>query len=266
MHDRVAVVTGAGSGIGRATSALLAQRGCHLALVDVDEHGLRRTADMVEREGRRASTHLVDVSDAQRMDELADAVRREHGGCHILVNNAGVTSAGRFEEESLEDLRWIIGVNVWGVVHGCRSFLPLLKDAGVGHIVNLSSMVGMLGLPRNGAYALTKGAVRSFSESLRGELAGLGIGVTTVFPGAIRTNIMQTARGSEAARIAAMAEGRLAPLMFRPPEAAARKIVRGIERNRARVVIGPDAHLVSVVSRLVPGRTSLVGRAIDRAS
>ena len=266
LTDRVAVVTGGGSGIGRATSVLLAQRGCHVALVDVDERGMAETRRVLDPHGRRTSAHRADVSDADRMREVAEEVEQQHGACHVLVNNAGVTAAGRFEEERLEDLQWIVGINLWGVVNGCAAFIPALRRAGEGHIVNLSSMVGLIGLPGNGAYALTKGAVRSLSEALRGELAGANIGVTTAFPGAIRTNIMRTARGAEAERIAGMTEGRLAPLMFRPPEYAAERIVRGIERNRTRVVIGPDAHLLSILSRVAPGRTRLMGRLTDLAS
>ncbi len=266
LRGRVAVVTGAGSGIGRATSELLAERGCVLALVDVNASGLAETQARLEAAGTIVTTHVADVSDADRMLTLADDVVEAHGGCNILVNNAGVTSAGRFADESLDELRWIVGINVWGVVHGCHAFLPVLRRADEAHIVNLSSMVGLLGLPQNASYALTKGAVRSFSESLRAELVTTNVGVTTVFPGAIATNIMQGARGAEAERLAKLGASRLAPIVLRPPSAVARKIVRGIERNRPRAVVGPDAHMVDVFSRLLPGRAGLLGRALDRVN
>jgi len=197
---------------------------------------------------------------------LADEVVAAHGGCHILVNNAGVTSAGRFADESLDELRWIVGINVWGVLHGCHAFLPVLREADEAHIVNLSSMVGLLGLPQNASYSLTKGAVRAFSEALRAELVRTPIGLTTVFPGAIATNIMQGARGAEAERLARLGASPLAPYLLRSPAAVARKIVRAIERDRPRVVVGPDAHLVDLWSRLAPGRSGLLGRALDRVN
>ncbi|WP_334141038.1 SDR family NAD(P)-dependent oxidoreductase [Rhabdothermincola sp.] len=264
LHDRVAVVTGAGSGIGQATSVLLARQGLDLALVDLRPEGLEETAALVRAAGRTATSHLADVADADRMAELPAEVLDAHGACHVLVNNAGVTAAGRFEAESLEDLRWIVGINVWGVVHGCRAFLPVLRRMDEAHIVNLSSMVGLLGLPQNASYSLTKGAVRSFSEALRAELISTSIGVTVVLPGAIRTNIMFGARGAEADRLARMGASRLAPLALRPPEAVARRIVRAIEKNQARVVVGPDARAVDLVSRVLPGRSGLVGRLLDR--
>ncbi len=264
LTDRVAVVTGAGSGIGRATSEALAAAGCHLALVDVSAAAAEETAEAIRGLGRDASTHVLDVRDADALGALPDAVVAAHGGCHILVNNAGVTSAGPFEAESPEDLRWIVDINVWGVVHGCRAFLPVLREADEAHIVNLSSMVGLLGLPQNAAYALTKGAVRSFSESLRNELAPTNVGVTTVFPGAIRTNITNSARGARADRLAELGRSRLAPLVMRPPSAVAKGIVRAIERDRGRLVVGPDAHLLSAWSRLAPGRARLIGRLADR--
>lgn len=264
LEGRVAVVTGAGSGIGRATSEALARAGCHLALVDVSASAVEETAALVRSLGREASTHLVDVRDADAVAALPDAVVAAHGSCHILVNNAGVTSAGPFEAETLEDLRWIIDVNVWGVVHGCHAFLPLLRRAEEAHIVNLSSMVGLLGLPQNSAYALTKGAVRSFSEGLRNELVTSNIGVTAVFPGAINTNITSTARGAQASRLAGLGRSRLAPVLLRPPSSVANAIVKAIERDRGRVVVGPDAHLISAWSRVAPGRARLVGRLTAR--
>ncbi len=264
LHDRVAVVTGGGSGIGRATCEALAGRGCHVAVLDIDDAGAAETAELVRRTGRNASVHHVDVRDDAALARAADAVTETHGGVHVLVNNAGVTSAGAFEDEPLADLHWILDINVWGVVNGCRAFLPELRRADEAHIVNLSSMVGLLGLPHNAAYSLTKGAVRGFSEALRAELVATPIGLTVVFPGAIHTNITESARGSEASRLAEMGRSRLAPYVMRPPSSVAKGILRGIERNRARVVVGPDAHMLSAISRVAPGRSGLVGRLTSR--
>lgn len=264
--DRVAVVTGGGSGIGRATCLALADRGCHIAVVDRSEQAAEETAELVKTVGRSASVHVLDVRDQSALGALPAAVVAEHGGVHILVNNAGVTSAGAFENETVEDLEWIMDINVWGVVHGCRVFLPELRKADEAHIVNLSSMVGLVGLPHNVAYSMTKGAVRGFSEGLRSELISSGIGVTVVYPGSINTNITQHARGSERDRLAKLGKNRMAGLLLRPPSAVADAIVSGIEREKARVVVGPDAHLVSGMSRLLPGRSGLVGRLTSRVA
>jgi short-subunit dehydrogenase len=266
LKDRVAVVTGAGSGIGRATAARLAARGCRVALVDVNTAGLEETRAAVEANGGKATVHVADVGDADRMRALADEVVAEHGACHILVNNAGVMSAGRFAAEPLEDLHWIVDINVWGVVHGCSFFLPILRDADEAHIVNLSSMAAFVGLPQNAIYSMTKGAIRTFTEGLRAELVGTNVGVTAVFPGAVHTNITQGARGAEAARIAGMGGSRFVPHLLRSPDTVARRIVTGIEKNKARVVVGPDAHLLDLAGRLLPGRSGLIGRALDRVS
>lgn len=265
LQDRVAVVTGGGSGIGRATAELLARRGCHVALVDVNEAGLEETKRLLQLSGRRVSTHQADVTSWERMQALPAEVLGEHGACHIVVNNAGVTSAGAFLEESMEDLRWIVDINLWGVVHGCRAFLPTLLEADEAHLVNLSSMVALAGMPNNAAYSLTKGAVRSFTEALRSELITTQVGVTAVFPGAHRTAIMASARGAQGDLIARAATSRLAPLMLRPPSGVAKAIVRGIERNRARAVVGPDARALDVLARVAPGRTGFVGRALPLA-
>jgi short-subunit dehydrogenase len=264
LQDRVAVVTGAGSGIGQATATALAAAGCHLALVDIAEPSLDTTAKSVRSLGRNASLHVLDVREREGFGPLVDEVVSAHGHCNILVNNAGVTSAGPFEAEPLEDLQWIVDINLWGVVNGCRAFLPVLHEADEAHIVNMSSMVALLGLPQNAAYALTKGAVRSFTEALRNELAPTNIGVTAVFPGAINTNITQSARGSQSGRLADMGRSRLAPLVMRPPSAVASRIVNAIERDRGRVVVGPDAHLVSAWSRVAPGRARLLGRLLAK--
>lgn len=262
--DRVAVVTGAGSGIGRATAQALADRGCHLALVDINADWLAGTAELLADAGRVASTHVVDVTDPDQMMSLSDDIVATHGGCNILVNNAGVTSAGAFEDESLNDLHWIVDINLWGVVHGCRAFLPALRRADEAHIINMSSMVGLVGLPHNASYSLTKGAVRAFTEALRSELVTTSIGVTAVFPGAIRTDITNTARGGEASRLADMGKSRLAPLVMRPPSAVAKRIISAIEHDRARCVVGPDARALDAFVRFVPGRSGLLGRLTSR--
>lgn len=266
LNNRVAVVTGAGSGIGRATAELLAHRGCNVALVDVKADSLEQTAANIRSIGRNTSIHVADVSDEDQMRELPDEVLGHHGAVHILINNAGVMCAGRFEEESLEDIHWMLDINVWGVVHGCKFFLPVLHRADEAHIVNVSSMVGLLGMPHNSTYSLTKGAVRAFTEGLRAELVGKSIGVTAVMPGGFRTNVMAGSRGAQGAQLAHLAAHRLAPIFLRSPETAARRIVLAIEKNKARTVLGFDGHMVDAIARIAPGRSGLVGRAIGKLS
>lgn len=263
--DRVAVVTGAGSGIGRATSVRLADAGCHLALADVNAEGLAATAELIRTRGRTVSTHVVDVADEQAMFELPSAVLAAHGGVNILVNNAGVTSVGRFEDDSIEDLRWMVGINLWGMVYGCKAFLSHLQAADEAHIVNLSSMAAFVGFPLTAGYSLSKGAVRLFSEGLRGELRASGVGVTTVHPGAIDTNIIHAARGATAPKFGAMTQSKYRNLILTKPETVARKIHHAIAHNRPRVLVGPDAHFVDLIARIAPARSGLLGRAVDRA-
>jgi short-subunit dehydrogenase len=262
LRDRVAVVTGAASGIGRAVATLLARKGCDLALVDVNDEGLRETARSVEAAGRKASLHVVDVADAAGMRALPEQVIAEHGHVHVLVNNAGVALDARFEDSSLEDLRWIVGINFWGVVHGCKFFLPYLRREEEAHIVNLSSLFGIVGVPANSAYCATKFAVRGLSEALWTEVSGDGIGVTSVHPGGIRTNIARAARGVPGADPKERAEmfDRLARTS---PERAAAKIVRSIERGAQRVRITPETYVGDWLKRLFPSATQ---RWIRRAA
>jgi len=250
FSDRVAVVTGAASGIGRALALELASRGADLALVDVDEAGLGRVAAEVESRGRRASTWRVDVADAEAMAALPREVAARHGAVHLLVNNAGVSVSGTLEEQSLEDLRWIVGINFWGVVHGCKFFLPLLRQADEAHIVNLSSMFGLIGLPTQSSYCATKFAVRGLSESLWSELRQAGIGVTCVHPGGVRTNIVRASRTGDAEFKARMVER--FERMALPPEEAARQILRAVERNRMRVLVCRESVATDWLKRLVP--------------
>jgi short-subunit dehydrogenase len=264
IEGRIAVVTGAGNGIGRAAALELARRGCDLALVDVSGPALEGTREAVEAIGRTASVHLADVSDAARMATLAEEVVAVHGACHILVNNAGVLSIDRFEQVSIDDIRWLVDVNVFGVLHGCHYFLPVLRRADEAHIVNVSSMAGIVGIPRNAVYSLTKGGVRSFTEALRAELVGLTIGVSALFPGSVTSDIMDRARGAYSERLSAFSRTRISRLLGRSPEAAGRQIVKAIERDRARVLLGPDVRTLDVIARILPGRTGLMGRALDR--
>ncbi|MHA7839272.1 MAG: SDR family NAD(P)-dependent oxidoreductase [bacterium] len=250
LEGRVAVVTGAASGIGRSTALRLAERGCALALADIDADGLAATGELLASHPVRLSLHPVDVSSKDAMKAFADRVEALHGAAHILVNNAGVAASGRFDTQSLEDLEWMVGVNYWGVVHGCRAFLPLLKRQEEAHIVNLSSMFGFLGLPGQSGYCATKAAVRALSESLWVELRPERIGVTSVHPGAIRTRIVQAGRmESEEARAEVQA---FFDRVGSPPDRVARAIVRAIERNRLRVRVRPESFATEWAKRLAP--------------
>lgn len=263
IEGRVAVVTGAASGIGRATALRLAERGCALALGDIDETGLAATEKALAIHPVDVSLHHVDVASREAMEHFADEVQRRHGIVEILVNNAGVSASGRFETQPLEDLEWMVGVNYWGVVHGCRAFLPMLRRSDEGHIVNVSSMFGFLGLPTQSGYCATKAAVRALSESLWAELRQDRIGVTSVHPGAIRTGIVGSGRmDDEAVRADVQA---FFDRVGSPPDRVARAIVRAIERNRLRVRVRPESFLTDWAKRLAPvGVHRFVARRWER--
>ena len=267
LQGRVAVVTGAASGIGRAVAVELAGRGCALALVDVNESGLAETADRVRARGRKASVHVADVSDRARMERLPGEVLAEHGHVHVVVNNAGVSVSGQLADQSLDDFHWIVGINFWGVVYGCKLFLPQLLREDEGHLVNISSLFGLVGVPTQVSYNATKYAVRGISEALVSELSGTRVRVTCVHPGGIRTNIVRAARASTAKDVE---DNRNTAELFErfamAPEKAARKIVRAIERNQARVRIGVETYLGDWAKRLLPVATQrFVGWAWRRS-
>lgn len=264
FKGRVAVITGAASGIGRATAMELARAGCHLALADLNAAGLDSARKEAEGLGVRVSTHRVDVSDLRAMEAFVAAVIAEHGGVNILINNAGVAATAPFEEQPLSDYEWLVGINFWGVVYGCKLFLPYLKRADEAHIVNISSMFGLTGIPTQTAYCATKFAVRGFTESLWVELSPLGIGVTSVHPGMIATNIVR------AGRMSAGEEYQRAKVVERfesqgmPPSRAAKHIMTAIRRGRQRQLIGLEAHLTDWLRRAAPALSMHLVKAAYR--
>ena len=259
LERRVAVVTGAGGGIGRATSLALAKAGCRLALADIDLAGLEQTQRQAAALGAEAKTYQVDVSDRTRMESFPDQIASDFGGVHILINNAGVSVRGCFTDQSLEDFEWLMGINFWGVVYGCKYFLSHLLAASEAHIVNVSSVFGLVSMPQQSSYCASKFAVRGFSEALRNELAETGIGVTCVHPGPIATNIAVSTRVRGNDAVLASHKDTIERFKTqRPPERAASAILAGIKRNKARVLISPQAHLLDMVQRIAPSIPALM--------
>jgi short-subunit dehydrogenase len=255
-----AAITGAASGIGRALAMQLAARGCDLALADIDDTGLRLLADEIRRGfGRQPLTGRVDVADEAQVQAFATQATVRFPQLRIAINNAGVALQGQFEELGLDQIRWLLGVNFWGVVHGTHAFLPHLQRQPQAHIVNVSSIFGMIAAPGNSAYVASKFAVRGFSESLRHELAmnGSPVRVSVVHPGGVRTNIARNSRPGTYLRDSAD-QGKIVAgferLARTSATQAARRIVRGIERNQGRVLIGSDARLMDLIQRLCPVR------------
>jgi short-subunit dehydrogenase len=263
---KIAVITGAGSGIGRALAVELARRGAHLALADVDETGLAETLGRAEGLGVKVTATKVDVADRSSVFAWADEVVAQHGAVHLVFNNAGVALSSTIEAMTYDDLEWLMGVNFWGVVHGTKAFLPHVKASGDGHIINISSVFGLVSVPTQAAYNASKFAVRGFTDCLRMELEieGCGVSCTTVHPGGIRTNIARNMRLDASAADMAKGVGDRFDLVARTsPEKAARVILRAVERDKRRVLVGADAKLIDVVSRLP---ASVYQRAVVRGA
>ena len=257
FDGRVAAITGAGSGIGRALARDLAGRGTHLALSDIDETGLAETVQLCEGKGVKVTSQRVDVADRAAVFAWADQVVADHGKVNLVVNNAGVALAGDLVDLEYDDMDWIMGINFWGVVHGTKAFLPHLITSGEGHIVNLSSVFGLLGIPAQSAYNAAKFGVRGFTDALRIELevANNGVSCTTVHPGGIKTNIARNARMDDSVtEITGERPGEVGEdfdkVAMTTPEKAARQILKAVERNRRRALIGPDAKALDLISRL----------------
>ncbi len=260
FQGRVGAVTGAGSGIGRAVATELARRGAEVALCDVDEAGMAETVARIQSTGTRVSTQRVDVADRQAVEEWADKVVADHGKVNLIANNAGVALGANVETMSYDDLEWLMGVNFWGVVHGTKAFLPHLRAAGEGHIVNVSSVFGMMGIPSQSAYNAAKFAVRGFTEALRIELDADGgnVSCTTVHPGGVKTNIARNGR-FDGATVSALGQDpdkliELSERAFRTtPEKAAQVILDAVQADKRRVFIGTDAQVFKLMALLPPG-------------
>jgi NAD(P)-dependent dehydrogenase (short-subunit alcohol dehydrogenase family) len=250
LEDKIVVITGGAGGIGTALARAFAARGSKLALLDIDAEALAGVAEQLRGEGAELSTHQVDVRDRSSLERARDELCAEHGGVDVLVNNAGLTVFSSFEQMLDEEIDRQLGVNLRGVIDGCRVFLPALRARGQGHIVNMSSSAGIAGLPWQTLYSTTKFAVRGFSGALRSELVGEGIGVTCVLPGGTRTPILANAVSRNPAITGALSQQLLARGF--PPAWLARRVVRAVRRNRPELVASPDGVLLHVGMRVAP--------------
>jgi short-subunit dehydrogenase len=273
IRGSAAAVTGAASGIGRALALELAARGCDLALADRDEAGLQTVAaEITSAHPRKVTVHRVDVAEPQQIADFAQTATSGHPGLNIVVNNAGVALLGQFTEIDQSQMDWLMNINFWGVVHSTRAFLPHLARQREAHIVNLSSIFGIVAPPGQTAYAAAKFAVRGFSESLRHELqmAASPVRLSVVHPGGVSTNIVRNSRAgtgvTDNTRRAQTIE-RFDAVAKTTPTAAALRIITGIEKNQPRILIGNDARFMDLLQRFRPGTYwAVMARRIEKAA
>jgi len=275
VSGKVCVVTGAGSGIGRALALELARRGARLALSDVSTSGLAETAARARALGSPVHTARLDVSDREAFFAYAGAVVEEHGVVHQLYNNAGVASSGTVQSSDWSEYQRVLSINLFGVIHGTQAFLPHLIASGDGHVVNVSSLNGFMAQGGLSAYSASKFGVRGFTEALRAEVlaAGQPVRVSVVHPGGVRTSIASSAlehARSSGHRVTAQEEAQQKrydeKLLRMPPEQAARIVVDGVEAGRPRILVGNDAKLVDAVVRLLPAHYPALVARLGRAS
>ncbi|GAB1257467.1 SDR family NAD(P)-dependent oxidoreductase [Aurantivibrio plasticivorans] len=259
FSNKTAAITGAGSGIGRALAIELATHGCQLALSDINMASLQETQALLGDSSIKVSLYELDVANQEAVQQWADHVYAEHGQVNLLFNNAGVTYGTLLEDLEMDAFEWLMGINFWGVVYGTQAFLPYLKKSGDGHVVNISSLFGLLSMPQQGCYNAAKFAVRGYTEALRMELEmeGVPVSVTCVHPGGIATNIAHSAKVNEKlltrrnASVADMRQAANAIIQGTQPKKAAQVILKGVQKNRRRVLIGKDAWILDKIVRLL---------------
>jgi NADP-dependent 3-hydroxy acid dehydrogenase YdfG len=254
FEGKVAVVTGAGSGIGKAVAEALNAAGCTLELADINPEALEATKAGLTRRDLACHLERVDVADRIVMQSWARAITERRGHVDIVINNAGVALGGTVEENAIEDIEWLMGINFWGVVYGSKFFLPLLRKSPAGHLVNISSVFGIIGVPTQSAYNAAKFAVRGYTEALRQEeaITGSGLHVCCVHPGGVTTNIARAARTNRSETEHHAMADRFEAMTQTSPASAARQILRAMERRSPRLLIGRDAKMITLISRLFP--------------
>lgn len=249
---KLAVITGAGSGIGRALALQFNEAGCSLLLSDIDSNGLDETLACLPRSDIPAKGRVLDVADKAAVHQWADDIEAEYAHIDIMINNAGVALVATVEDTQYEDIEWLMGINFWGVVYGTKAFLPLLRKSQQGHLVNISSIFGIIGVPTQSAYNAAKFAVRGYTEALRHEMHDSNVHICCVHPGGIKTNIARNSRSTLAGADKEASNEDFEQLAHTTADSAARQIINAIQKRKTRVLIGKDARFLSLVSRLLP--------------
>lgn len=273
LTGKLIAITGAASGMGRSLALECVRRGADVAIVDIDQAGVEETASRARssRLGAKVDAAKLDCGDRDAIYAWAQRVNDTLGGADAIVNNAGVSLSASVEKMTDKDFHWLFDINFWGVVNGCRAFLPQLRQKPDAHVVNLSSVFGLIGVPTQSAYCAAKFAVRGFSESLRQELRGSSVHLSCVHPGGIKTDIVKRGRHYEDA-MGNATDTRVAAIDFEKAarttaDEAARVILRGMLKNEPRILIGADAIAIDAMARLAPRRyDEIVDRAMKATS
>lgn len=256
FNGKVAVITGAASGIGRALAVAFAQEGASVAISDVDMNGLAETLRMVEAAGGSGRTYQVDVGDRDAVFAFADEVQSTQGGADILINNAGVAQMATVDDLTMDDLEWVMKIDYWGMVYGTKAFLPQIKAKGDGYLANVSSIFGIIAVPGQAAYNSAKFAIRGFTEALRHEMKDTSTHIACIHPGGVRTSIVKNARflQSSTAQDRTDASTNFDKLARTSPEKAAQTILKGLRKRKGRILIGNDARMMDRIQRLFPAK------------